>query len=68
MALKRKTFILDENLVREAQQLLGTRTETEAVVEALRSVVLEKQVLADMRRVAGRGRGHFDFDLFPDWQ
>lgn len=60
-AVKRKNLNVDEEMLRRAQRVLGTRTETETVAEALKAVVVDDEAWEAMARTAGRGRGHFTF-------
>jgi len=49
MAIKKTALLLDQELVKQVQELLETRTTTETISEALREVI----------RVRGRAR-HFE--------
>jgi Arc/MetJ family transcription regulator len=49
MAIKKTALLVDQDLVAHAQRLLGTRTTTETITEAMREVI----------RVRGRAR-HFE--------
>ena len=49
MAVKKTALLLDEDLVAQVKELLGTSTTTETIAEALREVI----------RVEGRAR-HFE--------
>ncbi len=49
MATKKTALLLDEDLIAQVKELLGTRTTTETITEALREVI----------RVEGRAR-HFE--------
>ena len=60
-AIRRKNLNIDEDLLHQAQRVLGTRTETETVAEALKAVVVDEEAWEAMARTAGRGRGHFTF-------
>ena len=54
-ALKRKNYYLDERKIRRAREILGARTETEAVDAALDLVVFRRQILKSLEKVAGKG-------------
>jgi Arc/MetJ family transcription regulator len=54
MPIKRKSHNLDARLLRRAQRVLGTPTETETIHEALRAVVLGEQLLAALDSMSGR--------------
>jgi Arc/MetJ family transcription regulator len=47
MAIKKTALLVDEELVRQVQEILGTATTTETISEAMREVI----------RVRGRARG-----------
>ena len=49
MAVKKTALMLDQDLVRRVQEILGTETTTETIAESLREVI----------RVQGRAR-HFE--------
>lgn len=66
--IRRKTFLLSQSLVDEAQAALHTETETDAVVQALEWVVFENEAAGALRKTAGKGKGHFDLDLYEDWR
>ena len=53
--LKRKNYYLDENKIRRARAILGTKTETEAIDAALSLVVFRKEILKSLEKVAGKG-------------
>lgn len=54
MTIRRKSHNLDEQLLSRAKRALGVRTETDAIHEALRAVLLSQEVMADLRAVRGR--------------
>jgi Arc/MetJ family transcription regulator len=47
MAIKKTALMIDQELVRQVQEILGTDTTTETIAESLREVI----------RVRGRARG-----------
>ena len=49
MAIRKTALLIDDELVRQVRDLLGTKTTTETITEALREVI----------RVQGRAR-HFE--------
>jgi Arc/MetJ family transcription regulator len=51
--IKRKSHNLDEELLLRARRILGTTTETEAIHEALRAVLVGDRIVGDLR-AAGR--------------
>jgi Arc/MetJ family transcription regulator len=55
MAIKRKSHNLDAHLLRRARRVLGAATETEAIHQALRAVLVGERVTADLEATHGRG-------------
>jgi len=53
-----KHFRLDENLIKDAQKILKTKTETEAVETALSEVIHQEK----MRKFIERTGGKFNFE------
>lgn len=53
-----KHFRLDENLIKDAQKILKTKTETEAVETALSEVIYQEK----MRKFIERTGGKFHFE------
>jgi hypothetical protein len=53
--VKRKNYYLDERKIRRAKNILGAKTETEAVDAALDLVVFRKEILNSLEKVAGKG-------------
>ena len=53
-----KHFRLDENLIKDAQKILKTKTETEAVETALSEVIYQEK----MRKFLERTGGKFNFE------
>ena len=53
-----KHFRLDENLIKDAQKILKTKTETEAVETALSEVIYQEK----MRKFIERTGGKFNFE------
>jgi hypothetical protein len=49
----RKNMRLRQDLLDTAREILGTKTETETVEQALELVAFRKEVLDGMRRLAG---------------
>lgn len=54
MAKTRKQFILDEAVIKKARKVLGARTDTEAVTQALNMVVANAEIGAAHQHIAGR--------------
>ncbi|MBI2987089.1 MAG: hypothetical protein HYY45_10015 [Deltaproteobacteria bacterium] len=53
--VKRKNYYLDERKIRRAKNILGAKTETEAVDAALDLVVFRKEILNSLEKIAGKG-------------
>ena len=53
--IKRKSHNLDEELLRRARRILGTTTETEAIHEALRAVLVRERIIDDLRTATRPG-------------
>jgi len=56
MGVKRKSHNLDETLLRRAKRVLGASTETQAIHDALRAVLISADMVADLD--AARGLAH----------
>ncbi len=54
MAKVRKQFILENSLIKKAQKILGTSTETETIKKALTDVVARKEIWDAHRKLSGR--------------
>ena len=60
----KKTWLIDPELVRQAQKISGARTETETVTRALREVVVRDEIDRAFRR---HSAALSDLDaVFPD--
>ena len=53
--LKRKNYYLDEAKIHRVRQILGAKTETEAINAALDLVVFKREILKSLAKVAGKG-------------
>ena len=58
--LVRKNVFLDPTTLKRAQAILGRRSESEAIREALELVAFRAKVMKGYDRAAGRGRGFGD--------
>lgn len=54
-SIKRKNFYLDQNQIDRARKILEVKTETQAIRAALDLVVLRKEILDSLKKVAGKG-------------
>lgn len=52
---RKKTLVLDQDLLDRARRALGTRTETETVMQALEGVVQREAQILGLRRLATLG-------------
>ena len=52
---RKKTLVLDQDLLDRARQALGARTETETVMQALEGVVQRDAQIQGLRRLATLG-------------
>ena len=60
----KKTWLIDPELVRQAQKISGARTETETVTRALREIVVREEIDRAFRR---HSAALADLDaIFPD--
>ena len=64
MPAVKKTWLIDPELVRRAQKLMGARTETEAVTRALEEIVIRDEIETAFRR-HGPGLAKLE-TIFPD--
>jgi Arc/MetJ family transcription regulator len=55
MSIRRKSHNLDEALLRRAVRALGAPTETEAIHQALRAVLIGEDLVSDLEAAQGRG-------------
>jgi Arc/MetJ family transcription regulator len=53
MTVKRKSHNLDETLLRRAKRVLGVATETQAIHDALRAVLVGEDMIADLDAARG---------------
>lgn len=65
--IRRKNFRLDQRKLNRAREILGARTETETIEQALDLIVFQREVRDGLRRVAGTGgvRNVFEDDEEP---
>lgn len=64
MATVKKTWLIDQDLVRRAQKISGARTETETVSRALQEIVVRDEIDTAFRR---HGPGLAEVKaVFPD--
>lgn len=53
MSIRRKTYRLDQERLDRAKRILGTRTETETIEQALDLVIFREEVLSSLRNTRG---------------
>lgn len=56
--LTRKNYYLDEATIKQAQRVLGTKTETETVRRALELVSDEARLAQALKELLDKGKGH----------
>lgn len=57
--LRRKNYYLDEATIKQAQRVLGTKTETETVRRALELVSDEGRLAQALKELLDKGKGRF---------
>jgi len=57
--VKRKNYYLDEATIKQAQRVLGTKTETETVRRALELVSDEARLAQALKELLNKGKGRF---------
>jgi len=57
--VKRKNYYLDEATIKQAQRVLGTKTETETVRRALELVSDEARLAQALKELLDKGKGRF---------
>ena len=65
--VRRKNLNIDQAKLDRVRELLGASTETEAVDQALSALLLQEEMIAGVRRVAGSGgvENVFEGDVEP---
>ena len=53
-SLKRKNFLVDERALKKAKRILGAKTESDAVRQAISLVAFRKAVMQGYDRAAGK--------------
>lgn len=53
--IRRKNYYLDQRKIQRAKEILGAKTETQAVDAALDLVVFRKEILRSLDKVTGKG-------------
>jgi Arc/MetJ family transcription regulator len=56
--VKRKNYYLDEAAIKQAQRILGTKTETETIQKALELVADEARLGQALKNLLDRGKSH----------
>ena len=54
--VKRKNYYLDEAAIKQAQRILGTKTETETIQKALELVADEARLAQALKNLLDRGK------------
>jgi hypothetical protein len=58
--VKRKNYYLDEKAIKQAQKVLGTKTETETIQKALELVADEARLAQALKNLLDKGKSHID--------
>jgi Arc/MetJ family transcription regulator len=56
--VKRRNYYLDEAAIKQAQRILGTKTETETIQKALELVADEARLAQALKNLLDRGKSH----------
>ena len=56
--VRRKNYYLDEMTIKQAQRVLGTKTETETIQKALGLVADEARLAQALKNLLDKGKGH----------
>lgn len=65
--IRRKNLNIDQEKLDRAVSILGARSETDAVDQALDMVLFRDEVIEGIERLAGTGGVENYFDEHPDW-
>jgi Arc/MetJ family transcription regulator len=65
--IRRKNVNIDQHKLDRAVKILGARSETDAIDQALELVVFRDELIEGIRRMAGTGGVEDYFDDSPDW-
>jgi hypothetical protein len=66
-SIRRKNVNIDQEKLNRAVSILGARSETEAIDQALDLVLFRDEVIEGIERLAGTGGVENYFDEHPDW-
>jgi len=66
-SIRRKNLNIDQEKLDRAVSILGARSETDAVDQALDLVLFRDEVIEGIERLAGTGGVENYFDEHPDW-
>jgi hypothetical protein len=66
-SIRRKNVNIDQEKLDRAVSILGARSETEAIDQALNLVLFRDEVIEGIERLAGTGGVENYFDEHPDW-
>ena len=67
IGIRRKNVNVDQAKLDRAVALLGARSETDAIDQALDLVLFREELVAGIERLAGTGGVENYFDEHPDW-
>jgi hypothetical protein len=66
-SIRRKNLNIDQEKLDRVVSILGARSETDAVDQALDMVLFRDEIIEGIERLAGTGGVENYFDEHPDW-
>ncbi len=66
MTKVRKQFILDQNKIRKVKSLLGAKTDTQAIDQAMEYLLANSQIEKVLRQIKGKGKIRDVYGRVPD--
>ncbi len=66
MTKVRKQFILDQNKIRKVKSLLGAKTDTQAIDQAMEYLLANSQIEKVLRQIKGKGKIRDIYGRVPD--
>ncbi len=66
MTKVRKQFILDQDKIRKVKSLLGAKTDTQAIDQAMEYLLANSQIEKVLRQIKGKGKIRDIYGRVPD--
>ncbi len=66
MTKVRKQFILDQDKIRKVKSLLGAKTDTQAIDQAMEYLLTNSQIEKVLRQIQGKGKIRDIYGRVPD--